>query len=173
MQDLRFPIGELELSGSSKPVDRAAAVAGIAEAPRQLELAVSGMAAEQLDAPYRPGGWTVRQVVHHLPDSHINSYVRLKLALTEEEPVIRTYQEERWAELPDSSGPVEDSVELLTALHRRWVSLFRSLDDEQWSRRFRHPDLGPMRVDELAAYYDWHGRHHVAHITCLRQRRGW
>ena len=111
--------------------------------------------------------------MHHLPDSHVNSYVRLKLALTENEPLIQTYDEVRWAELPDSGGPIGISIDLLTALHRRWVFLLRRLDDSQWSLRFRHPDLGLMRVDELAAYYDWHGRHHVAHIDSLRKRRGW
>jgi uncharacterized damage-inducible protein DinB len=171
--DLRFPIGEFVTPEALTSVQRHQAIDGIATATSQLQDAVAGLSAGQLDVPYRPGGWSVRQVVHHLPDSHMNSYVRLKLALTEEEPTIRTYDEARWAELPDSAAPVELSIDLLGALHRRWVLLLRSLKDAQWSRRFRHPDLGVMRVDELVAYYDWHGRHHVAHITSLRQKRGW
>ena len=145
----------------------------IADTPGRLREAVRGLAGPQLDTPYRPGGWTVRQVVHHLPDSHVNSYVRLKLALTEESPVIRPYDEARWAMLPDAAAPLELSLDLLEHLHARWLYLWRRLTEGEWARTLLHPDLGPMRVDELLAFYAWHGGHHVAHITSLRLRRGW
>ena len=173
MPDLRFPIGKFILPDDPGTVDRQRAVDGIAEAPAALRLAVAGLDEGQLDTPYRLDGWTVRQVVHHLPDSHLNSYTRLKLALTEDVPTIRTYEEARWAQLADYASPVSVSLDLLDALHVRWVLLFRQLDDHQWTRRFRHPDLGEMRVDQLAALYYWHGRHHIAHVTSLRQRSGW
>lgn len=152
---------------------RQLAVDGIETSPRQLREAVQGLSGEQLDTPYRPEGWTVRQVVHHVLDSQLNGYVRLKWALTEDEPTIRTYEEEAWAELPDSAGSVDVSLDTFEHLARRWVDLFRSLSEEQWARRWRHPDTGIHRVDEMAALYDWHGRHHIAHITSLRRRRGW
>ena len=173
MPDLRFPIGEFILPGDLGSVDRQRAVDTIAEAPAALRSAVAGLDEGQLDTPYRPDGWTVRQVVHHLPDSHLNSYLRLKLALTEDVPTVRTYEEARWAQLADYASPISMSLDLLDALHVRWVILFRQLDDHQWARRLRHPDLGEMRVDQLAALYDWHGRHHIAHVTSLRQRSGW
>lgn len=134
---------------------------------------VHDLSERQLDTPYRPGGWTVRQVVHHLPDSHANSFIRLKLALTEDVPLVRTYSERAWALLPDAAAPVELSLILLEALHARWVYLWRRLTNDDWRRRFRHPDLGEMRVDELLAYYAWHGKHHVAHVTELRRRERW
>lgn len=173
MADPRFPIGEFILPGALSADHQQREVDAIAEAPAALRSAVAGLDDDQLDTPYRPGGWTVRQVVHHLPDSHINSYVRLKWALTEDVPTIRTYEEARWAELADSAAPVDVSLDLLEALHVRWVILFRQLDDQQWTRRLRHPELGEMRVDELASFYAWHGRHHIAHITTVRQRSRW
>lgn len=171
--DLRFPIGEFVSPGRLGPADREKLIQEIADLATVLRLAVDSLRDEQLDTPYRPDGWTVRQVVHHLPDSHINSYVRLKLALTEDTPTIRTYEEARWAVLPDSSAPIELSLRLLERLHERWVFLWRHLAENDWERRFRHPDLGEMNVAELLAYYAWHGRHHVAHITALRERNGW
>jgi len=171
--DPRFPIGEFTMPGRLDPDERARAIEQIAEAPGALRRAVESLSEEQLDTPYRPDGWTVRQVVHHLPDSHINSYMRLKLALTEDTPTIRTYEEARWAELPDSVAPVELSLALLERLHDRWVHLWRSLSAEDWDRELHHPDLGKIRVDELAALYAWHGRHHIAHIAELRQREKW
>lgn len=146
----------------------------IAAAPERLREAVAGLSQEQLDTPYRPGGWTARQVAHHIPDSHVNAYVRFKLALTETEPALRTYEESEWAKLPDTAAtPVEVSLQLLDALHRRWVTLLRSLSEKDFARTARHPSWGLVTVDLLLAQYAWHGRHHVAHITSLRERMGW
>jgi len=172
--DLSYPIGKYTARDALTPDQRAEAIAQIAAAPRSLRNAVAGLSREQFDTPYRPGGWTVRQVVHHLPDSHMNSYVRLKLALTENEPTIKPYEENLWAELADSrETPVEVSLSLLEALHHRWEILLRSLRTQDFARRLRHPVLGAMTVDNLVSLYAWHGRHHVAHITSLREREGW
>jgi len=139
-----------------------------------LRAAVAGLRPEQLDTPYRPGGWTVRQVVHHVPDSHMNSYMRFKLALTEDEPTIKPYDEKLWAELADTPAtPVEVSLTLLESMHDRWVRLLRSLQDAHFERQFRHPELGVVRLDRNLALYAWHGKHHVAHITSLRERMSW
>jgi len=136
--------------------------------------AVAGLSESQLATPYRPGGWTVRQLAHHVPDSHINSYTRFRLALTEDNPVIKPYDEKRWAELGDvATVPVEVSLGLLESLHARWVPLMRSLSAADWKRSFRHPELGAVSLENNAALYAWHGRHHVAHITALRERMSW
>lgn len=147
----------------------------IAAAPARLRDAVRGLTDAQLDTPYREGGWSVRQVVHHVPDSHLNAYIRTKLALTEETPLIKPYDEATWATLEDSrSTPVEVSLTLLESLHARWVGLLRSLDEQQFAREFRHPDHGGKQtVDWLVALYSWHSRHHVGHVTSLRERNGW
>src|SRR5579864_592102 len=172
--DLRYPIGGYVTKSVLTPAERADAIERIAAAPKRLREAVSGLTGGQLDMPYRPGGWTVRQVAHHVPDSHMNAYVRLKLALTENEPTIKPYEEGLWADLPDSrETPVEVSLALLEFLHLRWDFLLRSLQPGDFARRLRHPDLGAMTVDNLVGLYAWHGRHHVAHITSLRQREGW
>ena len=172
--DPRYPIGRFEQPLEATPELRRQAIEVIAEAPAKLRAAVAGLSPVQLDTPYREGGWTVRQVVHHVPDSHLNAYVRLRLALTEEQPAIRPYQENLWAELPDAkSGPVEVSLALLDALHGRWVRLWRSLTAEQFGRVFIHPDYGPRTVDWLVFLYAWHGRHHTAHITELRRQKAW
>jgi uncharacterized damage-inducible protein DinB len=172
--DLRYPIGKYESKASLTPIERAGLLSQIAEAPKRLRDAVAGLSPEQFDTPYRPGGWTVRQVVHHIPDSHLNSYVRFKLALTETEPTIKTYDEASWADLADSrETPVEVSLALLEALHHRWVVLLHSLRPVDFARRLRHPDRGLVTLDELVGLYSWHGRHHVAHITSLREREGW
>lgn len=171
--DLRYPIGRFTLPAPLLPADRPGAIAAIAEAPARLRAAVSDLSEEQLDTPYRPGGWTLRQVVHHVPDSHVNAYVRLKLTLTEDVPTIRPYDEAAWAELPDAAGPIQHSLGLLDRLHERWVYLWRHLDEPDWDRRLRHPEMGALGVDELCALYAWHGKHHVAHITTLRAREGW
>jgi hypothetical protein len=135
---------------------------------------VKGLSDEQLDTPYRPDGWTVRQVVHHVADSHVNSYCRFKLALTEDNPSIKGYDENLWAQLTDGrGGPVEVSLRLLECLHSRWVALLRSLGEAEWKRTFHHSELGPVRLDQNAGLYAWHGRHHTAHITGLRDRMGW
>jgi uncharacterized damage-inducible protein DinB len=174
MEDLRYPIGRFTFPEEVTPGERQAWIAQIAEAPGRLRAAVAGLGADQLDTPYRPGGWSVRQVIHHLPDSHINSYVRFKLALTEDAPIIKPYDEARWAELPDASTtPVEVSLALLDSLHQRWVRLLESMTDSDFQRSFRHPELGLVRLDRNVALYAWHGRHHVGHILGLRERRGW
>jgi len=160
MEDLRYPIGKYEGKGELRQwIDE------IAAAPSQLRAAVKGLSPEQLDTPYRPGGWTVRQVVHHVPDSHLNSYVRFRLALTEHEPTIKPYDQEQWAVLIDArTAPVEVSLALLESLHERWVLLLRSLTPADWKRAFRHPEIGLVTLEWTAGSYAWHGRHHVAHI---------
>ncbi len=172
--DPRYPIGKFQRPAS---LDRAAvdaAITTIAETPARLRAAIAGLTAAQLDTPYRDGGWTVRQLVHHVPESHINAYTRCKLALTEDEPTIKPYEEGLWAKLPDiQPTPVDVSLTMLDALHARWVILLRALQPGQWQRTFRHPESGVWRVDELAALYAWHGSHHVAHVTTLRQQRAW
>jgi uncharacterized damage-inducible protein DinB len=174
MTDLRFPVGKFHFEGPLTEPQKQASLDEIARTPAKLRAAVKGLSEAQLDTPYRPGGWTVRQVVHHLPDSHMNSYVRFKLALTESEPTIKPYAEDRWAELADSkSTPVEVSLTLLESLHDRWAQLLRSLSPEDWKRTFRHPEMGAMTLEKTLALYAWHGRHHVAHITSLRERSGW
>lgn len=172
--NLQYPVGKFERPEKLTGEQRRACIATIAETPARLKAAVVGLNATQLDTPYRPGGWTVRQVVHHIPDSHMNSYVRFRLALTETEPTIKPYDEALWAELADAkTAPVEPSLALLENLHARWVLLLRSLSDADWTRTFRHPELGLMTLEQNLALYDWHGRHHVAHITSLRERQGW
>jgi len=171
--DLRYPIGEFVRPASLSAAERAAALAVLSETPSKLRAAVSGLTEEQLDTPYRPDGWTVRQVVHHLPDSHLNSFIRFKLGLTEDCPTIGTYDEKAWAELPDAAGPIEVSLRLLEALHERWVGLLSALADADWERPIDHPEIGRLRLDQLLALYDWHARHHLAHISSLRDRQGW
>ncbi len=174
MEDLRYPVGEFRFPESVSAQELGLFIDQIAEAPGRMRGAIAGLSDSQLDTPYRPGGWTVRQLAHHVPDSHINSYMRFRLALTEEEPVIKPYKEKRWAELPDArSMPVEPSLVLLESLHARWVPLLRSLSSVDWKRSFRHPELGLVSLEKNAALYAWHGRHHVAHITALRERMGW
>ena len=174
MTDLRYPIGPFRMEGEPDGGWRRERIAEIEETPARLRAAVAGLSPEQLDTPYRPGGWTVRQVVHHVPDSHANAYVRLKLALTEDEPTIKTYEEARWAELADSrETPVEVSLTMLEAIHHRMVAILRSLSPQDFTRTFRHPDKGLVSLDWLLGLYAWHGRHHVAHVTRLRERMGW
>jgi len=174
MTDLRYPTGKFSYAGPLTDKQKQDALDGIARTPANLRAAANGLTGAQLDTPYRPGGWTVRQVVHHLPDSHLNAYVRFKLALTEDQPTIKTYAEDRWAELADTKAtPVEVSLTLLDSLHDRWVRLLRSLTAENWKRTFRHPELGVMTLEKTLALYAWHGRHHVTHITSLRDREGW
>ncbi len=172
--DLRYPVGEFRFPERVSAQELATFIDQISETPARMRAAVAGLSDSQLDTPYRPGGWTVRQLAHHVPDSHINSYTRFRLALTEDDPVIKPYEEARWAELHDArSLPVEPSLALLESLHARWVPLLRSISDADWKRSFRHPELGPGRLEQNAALYAWHGRHHVAHITRLRERMGW
>src|SRR3989442_12828400 len=172
--DLRYPVGAFKFEGTLSPEQRLTLIDQIAATPEKMRAAVAGLSEEQLDTPYRPDGWTVRQVVRHVPDSHLNSYVRFKLALTEDDPTIKPYAEDRWAELADTKAtPIEISLTLLDSLHDRWVRLLRSLTPEQWNRTFRHPEMGPMTLEKTLALYAWHGRHHVAHITELRKRMSW
>jgi hypothetical protein len=172
--DLRYPVGKFTFPDTVSIEDRSKFVQQISEAPARMRVAVAGLSDDQLNAPYRPGGWTVRQVVHHVPDSHLNSYIRFRWALTEDDPAIKAYHEDRWAELPDArTAPAEISLALLESLHRRWGALLGSLTDQDWKRTFKHPELGPVSLEKNAALYAWHGRHHVAHITGLRQRMGW
>jgi uncharacterized damage-inducible protein DinB len=171
--DLRYPIGPFRRPPSLDAAGRADAIESVAQTPGKLRAAITGLDDQQLDTPYRPGGWTVRQVTHHLPDSHLNAYVRFKLALTEEVPTIKPYQEDRWAQLADSALPVEVSLQLLEALHRRWVVLLDSIQEAQWSRQLIHPESGQQRLDQLLAMYAWHGPHHTAQVTRLRERMGW
>ncbi len=167
---LRYPIGRFQFEAEITVEQRREWLDQIAEAPARLRAAIEGLSPQQLDTPYRPGGWTVRQVVHHLPDSHLNAYVRFRLALTEDEPVIKPYAEDRWAELADAkTGPVEPSLDLLEALHDRWVRLLRSLAPADWARTFRHPERGVMTLDHTLGLYAWHGRHHVAQIQAARK----
>jgi hypothetical protein len=173
MNDLRYPVGKFAWPETLSRDELDAAIAEIAALPAQLRAAVKGLSPEQLDTPYRDGGWTVRQVAHHVPDSHLNSYVRFKLALTEDEPVIKPYDEAAWARLADSMAAIEPSLKLLEALHDRWVTLMRGMSNAEWQRRFTHPERGPMRLDITAALYAWHSRHHLAHVMGLRSRRSW
>lgn len=174
--DLRYPIGRHEMYRDAvlTSQSRIDAIDHIAQTPSRLRAAVGGLNPEQLDTPYRPGGWTVRQVIHHLPDSHINAYVRFKLALTENEPTIKPYDEALWAKLPDSrETPIDVSLTLLTALHERWTTLLRGMREEEFARRVNHPEIGIVTLDSFVSSYAWHGQHHVAHITSLRDRMGW
>ena len=172
--DLRFPIGKFTWPESVTAEDRERYIGMIAEAPKELRAAVAGLSEAQLDTPYREGGWTVRQVVHHVPESHMNSYIRFKLALTEENPVVKPYDEDAWAKLADvASTPVGVSLDLLENLHTRWVILLRGIDEAGWKRSFLHPEIGPVTLAKNLALYAWHGRHHVAHVVQLRKRRGW
>ncbi|MBA3558915.1 MAG: putative metal-dependent hydrolase [Gemmatimonadaceae bacterium] len=174
MSDLRFPIGKFVPPDSSDATQRARLIADIDSAPAALRRAAQGLSNDQIDTPYRPGGWTVRQVVHHLPDSHMNAYIRFKLALTENEPAIKTYEENLWANLPDTQAtPLDTSLILLETLHKRWSILLREMQDADFARTFKHPDRGAVSLDWTLALYSWHGRHHVAHITALRERMEW
>jgi len=168
LQLLRFPIGKYERP-SQLPLDvhsRATLIGDIERTPAGLRAAVAGLSAEQLDTPYRPGGWTIRQVVHHVPDSHMNGYTRMRLAATEDNPTIKPYQEARWAELPDvRTVPVEVSLALLDALHARWTAFLRGLSAADFQRTYLHPELGIVPLDVAIGIYAWHGKHHTAHIT--------
>jgi uncharacterized damage-inducible protein DinB len=173
--DPRYPVGPFQRRDELSADERRTMLDEIAATPARMREAIAGLSNEQLDTPYREGGWTVRQVVHHVPDSHLNAYIRLKLALTESEPVIRPYDESTWAELPDSRDtPIDVSLSLLESLHARWITLFRSMQPEDFRRTLRHPEHdGVLTVDWLVAMYAWHGRHHTSHITSLRERMGW
>lgn len=172
--EFNYPVGKFRLPATWTDVDRRAAIAAIEALPAQLNAAVSDLSDAQLDTPYRPGGWTVRQVVHHVADSHMNAFIRIRLALTEQEPEIKPYDQDRWSELLDGrTMPVSVSLTLLESLHARWTVMLRSLTPQQFGRTFQHPESGLQTVDSALALYAWHGRHHTAHITRLREREGW
>jgi hypothetical protein len=174
MPDPRFPIGKFHYDGTPSADQRRQSIADIEGTPTAIRAAVQGLSPKQLDTPYRDGGWTVRQVVHHVPESHMNAYIRFKLALTEDEPTIKPYAEDRWAKLADvQSTPIEISIALLENLHARWVVLLRSLQEEDWKRTFIHPEMGIVPLEKNLALYAWHGKHHTAHITELRKRMQW
>lgn len=171
MTDLRYPIGQFEHTGVVERTDRDRWIEDIAALPDAMRAAVAGASAEQLDTPYRPGGWTLRQVIHHVPDSHMNAVIRFKWALTEEAPTIKAYNEARWAELADvEATPIRTSLDVLDAIHARWVILLRHLTEADWARIYVHPESGPQRLDFTAGSYAWHGRHHLAHITTTLDR---
>ena len=174
MIDPRYPIGKFSYAGPLTTEQKRQYLDDIDQAPAKLRAAVRGLSDHQLDTPYRDGGWTPRQVAHHVADSHMNSYIRFKLALTEDDPTIKPYLEDRWAELSEAKhAPVAVSLALLDSLHRRWMLMLRNLTDADWQRTFRHPEIGPMTLEKTLALYSWHGRHHVAHVTSLREKMGW
>ena len=172
--DLRYPIGKFDLTSELTAEQREECIRQIAEAPAKLRASIAGLDPGQVETAYRPDGWTVRQVIHHVPDSHLNSYTRFKLALTEDEPAVRPYYEDRWAELVDArTAPVEVSLTLLESLHKRWVMLLESMTQSDFARKLHHPELGTVSLNRYVGLYSWHGRHHIAHITSLRERMGW
>jgi len=171
--DPRYPIGKFAAPQQITRDERIGAIAALADLPTELRNALQGLKFAQINTPYREGGWTVRQLVHHIADSHMNAFIRVRLALTEDWPTIKPYNEAAWATLHDSTAPIEWSLELLESLHARWVMLLQSLTEEQWQRGFRHPESGPMTVEYATLVYGWHSRHHVAHINHLRAAQGW
>jgi uncharacterized damage-inducible protein DinB len=174
MPDPRYPIGKFSFEGPLTAERKKQYLNDIEQTPARLRTAVRGLSDEQLNTPYRDGGWTVRQLAHHVPDSHMNAYIRFKLALTEDEPTIRPYMEDRWAELPESKqAPIDVSLALLDSLHERWALVLRNISDASWKRTFRHPEMGLLSLEKTLALYAWHGRHHVAHVTSLREKMGW
>ena len=174
MTNLQYPVGEFENRPGTTHEQRRALIESIAQTPARLRAAIANLSTRQLDEPYRPEGWTVRQVVHHLSDSHLNAYTRFKLGLTEDEPTIKPYDENRWAMLDDGRhADPEISLALLDALHKRWVLFLRSVRPEDFAHTIKHPEIGTLSLDGLLQLYEWHGRHHCAHITSLRERMGW
>jgi len=174
MADLRYPIGPFSPDATSTPESRTRHIDEIAGLPPKFRQAIGGLSKEQVDTPYREGGWTIRQVIHHVPDSHLNAYIRFKLALTENVPTIKPYNEDAWAKLKDSElTPLEVSLSLLESIHTRWVTLLRSLQATDFERKLNHPESGVQTLNRMLAMYAWHGRHHLAHITGLRERMKW
>jgi uncharacterized damage-inducible protein DinB len=173
LDDLRYPIGRFSPPASSVAGERAAQIHTLRLLPERLRAAVAGLSDAQLDTPYREGGWTPRQVVHHLADSHANAYIRCKLALTEDWPTVKPYDEAAWANLPDSRLPIDGSLALVAALHQRWVELLEALTDEDFQKGYNHPESGRTNLAKVLALYEWHSRHHTAHITSLRARQRW
>ena len=173
LDDLRYPIGRFSPPAASVPGIRAAQIQTVRLLPQRLRAAVTGLSEAQLDTPYREGGWSVRQVVHHIADSHANAYIRTKLAITEDWPTVKAYDEAAWAELADSRLPIDGSLAFVEALHARWVALLEAMTDEDFRKGYNHPENGQVNLAKALAMYDWHSRHHTAHITNLRARQGW
>jgi len=171
--DLRYPIGKHTAPGVITPADIEGAIGTIASLPGSLRAATDGLTEAQIDTPYRPGGWTVRQLIHHIADSHGTALIRVHLALTEEWPTVKPYDEAAWARLPDYAAPVAWSLNIIENVHARWALLLRALDAAQWQRGFLHPERGPSSIEEATLLYRWHSLHHLAHITELRRREGW
>jgi uncharacterized damage-inducible protein DinB len=172
-EDFSYPIGKFDKNFEFTLELKKQFIGEVAELPQKLNAAIENLNDEQLDTPYRPGGWTVRQTVHHVADSHLNSLIRLKLALTEDLPTIRPYYEDRWAELADSLLPIESSLKITEGLHLRWTRLLNSMNDEDFHRKLIHPETGEWTLGQMLGLYTWHGRHHTAHIERLRERNGW
>ncbi|HSP88682.1 MAG TPA: putative metal-dependent hydrolase [Ignavibacteriaceae bacterium] len=174
LNKLKYPIGQFIFNGNITDESRKNFIKEIELLPGKLKKAVAGLNNEQLDTPYRKDGWTVRQVIHHIPDSHINAYVRFKLALTEDQPTIKTYEENEWAKLQDYyQTPIEVSLALTEAIHTRWIILLNSLEENNFKKKLKHPDWGLISLDFIVAQYAWHGKHHTSHITSLKERMGW
>jgi len=173
IEDLKYPIGKFDKNFEITAALKQDYINEIAKLPRKLEAAIENLNNEQLDTPYRPEGWTVRQTVHHIADSHLNSFIRFKLALTEDAPTIRPYFEDRWAELEDSRLPIDSSMKIIEGVHARWTTLLEALSDKEFSRKLVHPETGEWRLENMLGLYAWHSRHHTAHITKLRDRNGW
>lgn len=172
-EDLRYPIGNFDKSIEITPENRQQLIEAIEELPEKIKSATTDLSDEQLDTPYRPSGWTVRQTVHHVADSHLNSFMRFKLALTEELPTIRPYFEDRWAELADSRMPIDVSIKIIEGIHARWTNLLQSMSEEDFNKQLNHPDSGVWTLEKMLALYGWHSRHHTAHINNLRIRNNW
>jgi hypothetical protein len=172
--DIRYPVGPCVWSPELSAEEKQQHLRDISEMPAKLRSAVAGLAAHHVDIPYREGGWSIRQIVHHIPESHMNAYVRFKLALTEHQPTIKPYDEKQWAETPDSlTGPIEASLDLAEALHRRWSLVLNNLTEADFEKTIRHPEIGVLKLKSMLAGYGWHSRHHVAQIVATRQRMGW
>jgi uncharacterized damage-inducible protein DinB len=172
-EDLSYPIGKYDKDTKITPEQRKQFITDIADLPKTLHEAVKNLNEEQLDTPYRPRGWTVRQVVHHVGDSHLNSFIRFKLALTEDNPTIRPYAEDLWAKTAEYKMPVEVSLSLVDSIHQRWVSLLESMSNEDFARPLNHPETGVWTLENLLGMYVWHGKHHMAHINNLKSRNNW
>lgn len=174
MTDPRYPVGQVVFKKRLSSAERQEMIQQISDAPALVRAAVKGLTDKQLDTPYRAGGWTVRQVVHHLVDSHLNAHIRFRLALTEDNPAIKPYDQDAWAGLIDAkTAPIGASLSILDGLHERWAMLLRSLGESDFSREMQHPEQGPIDIDWILQMYSWHGRHHTAHITGLREKEGW
>jgi len=174
MEELQYPVGPFDWSVDVSEEERGNAIKTIESFPSAIREAVESLSEAQLDTPYRPEGWTVRQVVHHVADSHMNAYIRFKLALTEDEPTIKPYDQAEWAKLPDSKLDPGISLDLIAGVHKRWISIMNNMSESDWERKFKHPEHGPIQMlKKVASLYGWHCQHHLAHVTRLIEREGW